>query len=55
MKPTRLFLCLVAVALVARAAEKPIPVKAVIVVTYEDGAYTGDKPGGQLRHFCVPL
>lgn len=28
------------------AAEPPIIVKAVIVVTYEDGAYTGDKPGG---------
>ncbi len=46
MKPTRLLLLLAAVALAARAADRPIPVKAVIVVTYEDGAYTGDKPGG---------
>lgn len=28
------------------AGPAPIPVKAVIVVTYEDGAYTGDKAGG---------
>ncbi|MEO7600422.1 MAG: purine nucleoside permease, partial [Opitutus sp.] len=29
-----------------RAAEEPIRIKAVIVVTYEEGKYTGDKAGG---------
>lgn len=46
MKTIRSALLALCAAATLAAAEPPIAVKAVVIVTYEDGAYTGDKPGG---------